>query len=524
MKRIFLIILAAVLMGASLTGCDSVKSVSLKSTQIIYPSDKKIYPLKCNNRLTVFAPSYENIENKPLGKAWQNKTGVNVKFVQQNDSATNILDNSLSIDSLPDIMITDLYGEYGKINKYAESGIIVPLNEYMEEYAPNLTKYLKEHPDVDKMVKSDDGKYYCFPFIRGDEKLAKANNGIVVRKDILDKLGLPVPETIDEWHTALKAFKDYGASSPLSYDLLYWEKFNGVFIGAYGTKAGFYLKDGEVKYGYLEPEFKWALANLNQWYNEGLIDKNIVKVSDIDAKIMNSETVVSCMWVGSGIGKYLNAVKNKELDFDLAAAPYPVINKGDTSKFGSDVFLYDTTNNAFITANCKNIELAMRFLDFGYSEEGRMLFNFGIENESYQMINDNPVYKEIILNNKDGLSVSDAMKNYILANTSGPFIQDARYIEQYYKFEQQKNAVEIWSNENCIQSKIPMVSFTGEEGKALSEIVSAADSYASNMIYKFVMGIEPLSNYDEFTDKLKSFGIEQAIDIYNNAVKRYNSR
>ena len=85
----------------------------------------------------------------------------------------------------------------------------------------------------------------------------------------------------------------------------------------------------------------------------------------------------------------------------------------------------------------------MRFLDYGYSEKGHMLFNFGKEGESYEMKDGNPVYTDLILHNPDGLSVSDSMKKYLLAMNSGPFVQDEKYIEQYYQYQQQKDAVDI---------------------------------------------------------------------------------
>ena len=347
---------------------------------------------------------------------------------------------------------------------------------------------------------------------------------MAVRKDMLDKAGLQVPETIDEWHVALTEFKKQGATAPLSYDLLYWEKYYGVFMGAYGTKADFYLKDGKATYGYLEPEFKEGLNTLRQWYSEGLIDKNVVKIPDLDANILNSVTGASCVWAGGGLGKYLTAMKDKDSTFNLVPAPFPVINKGDTPKFGTKEKLLNVNNNAFITSKCKNVELAMRFLDYGYSEKGHMLFNFGKEGESYEMKDGNPVYTDLILHNPDGLSVSDSMKKYLLAMNSGPFVQDERYIEQYYQYQQQKDAVDIWSKSEADVNSLPLISLTAEESSKISKIMNDVETCADEMIYKFIMGIEPIDKYDSFVKQLKGFGIDDAIEIYNTAIERYNKR
>ena len=515
---------AALFIAASLllSGCGT-KKADKNAAKVEYPNGCT-YPVKCEDTLKVWSSSLPgDVAENPLGKQWQSETGVTVEFEQPMNGSSEALSVLMASGDLPDIMITNLYNEPGGVKKYVDDGVLIAITDYIKDYAPNLKKYLDKHPEIDKMAKSDEGEYYSFPFIRGSEKLA-SSSGMAVRKDMLDKAGLQVPETIDEWHVALTEFKKQGATAPLSYDLLYWEKYYGVFMGAYGTKADFYLKDGKATYGYLEPEFKEGLNTLRQWYSEGLIDKNVVKIPDLDDNILNSVTGASCVWAGGGLGKYLTAMKDKDSTFNLVPAPFPVINKGDTPKFGTKEKLLNVNNNAFITSKCKNVELAMRFLDYGYSEKGHMLFNFGKEGESYEMKDGNPVYTDLILHNPDGLSVSDSMKKYLLAMNSGPFVQDERYIEQYYQYQQQKDAVDIWSKSEADVNSLPLISLTAEESSKISKIMNDVETCADEMIYKFIMSIEPIDKYDSFVKQLKGFGIDDAIEIYNTAIERYNKR
>lgn len=524
LKKSKLFSLASVITSVALLlgGCGT-SEMKKKASEVTYP-EGATYPVQCEDTISVWSSSLSSadLSKTSLGQGWQNNTGVKIEYRQPMFGSTEALGKLMASGDLPDIMIANLYNAPGGISKYADDGVIIPLNDYMEEYAPNFTKFLKENPEIDKMVKSDDGNYYCFPFIRGDERLS-ASSGIVVRKDMLDKAGLDIPETIDEWHTALTAFKAQGATAPLSYDLAYWEQYSGIFMGAYGTRTDFYMKDGKVVYGYLEPEMKEAIATLRDWYAEGLIDKNIVKIADMDANILNSVTGASCMWAGSGIGKYMNAMAEKDPKFELVAAPAPVLNKGDVPMFGGKEEVYNTNNSAFITTACSNIELAMRLLDYGYSEEGRMFFNFGTEGVSYNMVDGYPTYTDAILK-PDGKTVSEAMGEYFLAASSGPFIQDYRYIEQYYQLDQQKDALNVWSQSESPANNIPMVSFTSEESQRLSAIISNVETCADEMLYKYIMGVESLDTYDSFVENLKQFGIEEAIEIYSAAVERYNNR
>lgn len=510
---------------AAISGCNGVKEMSNKSSDITYAGDG-IYPMQCDDTLTVWSASLGNgdLEKLPLGEEWKKQTGVNVEFIQPMSGAQEALSILTASGDLPDIMIAGLYNEPGGIQKYADEDIIIPITEYMEEYAPSYTKIVNDNPDVKKQITSDNGEIYAFTNIAAGE-VADATSGIAVRKDMLDKAGLDVPETIDEWHTALTAFKEQGASAPLSYDLMYWERYAGVFTGAYGVKADFYLDDnGKVKYGILEPEMREAVATLAGWYKEGLIDQNIVKIADLDANILNSETGATCTWSGGGIGKYMNAMKDKNPEFNLVPARYPVLNKGDKPKFGSRGFKTNTYNNGFITTECKNVELAMRFLDFGYTEAGHMLFNFGKEGESYTMVDGYPTYTDEILNNPEGLSISEAMKKYIFASSSAPFVADAAYLEQYYQYPQQKQALEVWGHTTAPSNTIPLVSFTDEEGTKVNSIMSNVETAVDEMMYKFIMGIEPIDNYDSMVNTIKGFGIDEAIEIYQTAVGRYNAR
>ena len=94
----------------------------------------------------------------------------------------------------------------GGPEKAIKDGVIIPLNDIFKEYCPNITKYLAENPDIDKMIKTDDGNYFAFPFIRGEDKLCYTVGGFV-RQDWLEELGMEVPATVDEWHDVLTAFK-----------------------------------------------------------------------------------------------------------------------------------------------------------------------------------------------------------------------------------------------------------------------------------------------------------------------------
>src|SRR5262249_16257886 len=112
----------------------------------------------------------------------------------------------------PDIVEFDWLHNYaGGPAKAVKDGVIVRLNDLIDRFAPNLTGLLAAHPDWRKQIVTDEGDIYGFPFLRGAPSLLTFM-GPVIRGEWLEKLGLAVPRTLDEWHTMLSAFKAQNAN------------------------------------------------------------------------------------------------------------------------------------------------------------------------------------------------------------------------------------------------------------------------------------------------------------------------
>ncbi len=515
-SKIIAFIIPFVLLFSLLSGCDKTNEANKKSSDVEVAGDGKVYPMKTDYSLSIWT---NRDSSSPSFAAWQERTGVKINKVA--NTGTEGLNLLLASGDLPDIIMHDLHILPGGVQKIVADGHIIDLTELQKKYAPNLKKYLSENPDIDKMVISDDGKYYMFPFLAETEWQGQTS-GPVMRKDLLDKAGLEIPETIDEWYQALKYFKSTGASAPLSYSFYDFEHLAGI-LSAYGTPADFFIKNGKVSYGFLEPEMKGGISTLAKWYAEGLLDENIVKVSNLDANILSGKTCASFVW-GSSIAKYNNAAaENGDAEFNLVGVPFPVLNKGDKPQFTSQDRRYMPNNSAYITKACENQELAARFLDYGYTDEGHMLFNFGVEGLTYNMIDGYPVYTDLIMKNPDGLAPTAAMGKFLI-NGAGPFVQDKAYLEQYYSTTQQIEAMDTWLSPGALENRIPLISFTVEESQRVGSIMNNVQTAANEHLFKFIMGIESIDNYDAFVKQIKDFGIEEAIAIYQSAVDRYHKR
>lgn len=522
---------ACTLFAGVMAGCGKSQTTS-QGSEVKLADNSTGYPLECADTLKVWMPlndnvtlRYSNIADTPFGKAWMEQTGVKAEFTHPTSGNESEQFNLLiASKEMPDIIMSEWYNVPGGPQKYINEKTILDLKDVIDQYAPNMKQYLSENSEVDKAVKTDEGCYYVFPFIRGDDKLT-VSTGPIIRKDILDQLNLPVPETIDEWHTTLQAFKDNGITNPLSYQLLRFEV-NGIFSGAFGAPKNFFIDDsGKVQYGPVQPGAREYLTTMNQWYKEGLLDQNISNIDQslLDSNILNGVTAASIGFAGSTIGTYMNTMKEKDPNFNIVAAPNPSLVKGQVSDFGQKDDAYVARNSAAITTSCNNVELAARFLDYSYGEEGSMLFNFGVEGESYTMQDGKPVYTDLILDNQDGLSISQVLSHYMMMG-SGPYVQDVRYIDGFYQYDQQKEALDVWGNTNAKKHRMPMTTYTSDESKKAAKITNEINTYVEEMWLKFIMGVEPLDRFDQYVQEINSMGLNELIGYNQAAIERYEKR
>jgi putative aldouronate transport system substrate-binding protein len=495
------------------------------------------YPLQTEKQLTYWAelngnagsikPSFQDV---PFFQEWQRRTGVKLDFIQppanQAKEAINVL---LASGELPDVLEYEWASFPGGPEKAISDGYILRLNDAIDKYAPHLKKYLSEHPEIDKQVKTDNGSYYVFPFIQGDD-LLRTYQGPIIRKDWLDELGLALPVTIDDWYEVLKAFKEKkGIEAPLTFlgvpNPLFGIE-SGGFVGAFGVKKGFYLDQDKVKYGPLEPGYKSFLALFRKWYAEGLIDKNIATVDTktLDSNMISGRSGASIWNAGAGIGTWQPLVKEQQAKAQFVPAPYPVLHKGERPKFGQRSHMYMGSGGVAISSKSENVELAARMLDFGYSPEGHLLFNFGIEGVSYEMKDGYPAYTDLILQNPDKLAPSQALAMYNRASYFGPFVQDIRYLEQYYMLPEQKDAIKVWSDTDAGRTMLPQMPKTEQESTELSAIMLDVTTLVDEMSLKIILGIEPVDAFDNYVAQIESLKIHRAIEIQKIALERYNRR
>lgn len=513
-------IVTAALALSLVVGATSCGKKEISSTTSDLEKGNVSYPLNVDEKLTVWvnlptqvSSVVSNYGETTFAKHLKEATGVEVEYIHPTQGQDNALSLLIASGDMPDIVIG--YWPLENPSKCIDQNVIYNLNDYIDDYSPNFKKYMSENPDIAKAATTDDGNYYMYPFIRGEVSLG-AVSGFMLRADWLDELGLDVPKTIDDWDKVLAGFKEK-CEVPFAtnrYEML---------AGGFGAFADEYVEDGKVKYGPIQENYKNMLEKLHEWYEKGYIDKSyaITDSKNIDANMLNGVSGITFGTGGSKMGTYLSSSKDEK--YDLIAAPYPAENNGEKSKFAGTEWQC-TILGAAISKNCKHPELAARYLDYGYSEAGHMLYNFGKEGESYDMVDGYPTYKSELLDTTDGVPVAQKLTMNCLGSDSGPFVQDKRYIEQYYRTDRQRNALECWADNDYLDYKIPNVSLTPDENNEFNEIMAEVRTYVSENLNNMIIGKTPIEDFDKYVETLKSMNIERAMEIRQAAYDRYMSK
>src|SRR5699024_3689583 len=161
-------------------------------------------------------------------------------------------------------------------------------------------------------------------------------------------------------------------------------------------------------------EYKELLEYLNKLYSEELIEKNIFSIEhDQYLANMTEGKYGSLVWY-SPIHTMSEEIASKYEGMPALEGPH-----GD--KMWTQIS--DAAMNAgavAMTSANENVAETVRWIDYFYGEGGIQFYFMGIESETYE-INDEgePELKDHILNNKDGLTVSEALGEYFPGTGGG---------------------------------------------------------------------------------------------------------
>lgn len=426
-------------------------------------------------------------------------------------------------EKMPDILRTRNKYQYSEGAEAAvEDGYYLRLNELLEEYAPNYMALVNSSDSIKKEVMTDSGLMWGMYFVYSGEGKA-CNYGPGIRKDLLDKTGLEMPVTYDDWHTVLTAFKDQlGIEAPLFLNSRA-SSTHDDWMSGFGVNQDFFQVDGQVKYGPLEEGYGEYLEMMKQWYSEGLIYTDFALASGDtpdETYILNDRVGAWAAFASVMGSQYYLTRGATNPDFMLTGTSFPVKNEGDVTHLRfADTFVNEY---AFaISTDCEYPEIAVKWLDIFYNMKYNDYFNYGMrEGESYVVNEDGTKsWGDLINHNPDGLTMGQARIRYTMLNA--PIENYTRVMGSWS--EEQLQSQREWlkgKDDWCLPDKLTP---TADESREISATMADIDTFVKEESVKIILGTSSYT-YETFRSKLLDMGIEKVISAYQVVLDRYNAR
>ena len=355
--------------------------------------------------LTVFIPQLAGVDmsQSTTTKLLQEKFGVTMRFETSTYDATAAKEKrqiSLASGDLPDVyMLVPWVDQFNQVEllRLGRQGIAVPLNDLIEQHAPNIKKAFEETPELRRLATAPDGKIYGMPQWN-DCFHCSYGAKLWMNSDWLRKLGLSMPTTTEEMRDVLRAFKtrdpngngqpdEIPLSGSTSDTVLPY--FMNAFL--YNPQAGnafpstLALSNGRVQLQAAQPGWREGLRYLASLNAEGLIDPGAFSQNrdalqakgDLDgAPIVGAATVQHwALMVTTG------HPDGRDKQYD----PVPPLT-GPTGVSYASYNLSTLPGATFlITAEATQEEqiAAIKILDWFHTQEGNIIGQYGDEGEGW---------------------------------------------------------------------------------------------------------------------------------------------
>lgn len=411
------------------------------------------------------------------------------------------------------------------VGRYGRQGVFVKLNKLIDEYMPNLKKFMKQNPDVERGMTFPDGAIYGMPNIQDpDFDALRIEFKPYVRGDWLDKFDMEAPTTTKEYHEFLRAVKKKkpnGKDDAIGY--CSWGKGKNIrkmLMGAFGIgnrgTSQPYLDadpqdDHKVRFYPITEEYKALLEYIHGLYKEGLIAKNIFSIDPAKFQAAAAKGTYGSVIEQSPYDQY--GGKTKQM------VPMPAL-KGPEGEHKYNFIGSPLTDlgNFLITDKNKHPVATARWMDYFYSDEGSKLFFMGVEGKSYKETKDGAKLLDKIKHNPDK-TVDEALKPYVTYfGGHYPGIVKEEFFQGYGP--QAFKAAKVLKPYE--QTKIwPFFTFTQDESDKLESLSDDIEKYVDESTDKFISGDLKLADWKKYVDKIKQMGLDEYMEIQQAAYDRY---
>lgn len=414
------------------------------------------------------------------------------------------------------------------ILKYSKQGLIVPLNDYLDKYAPNFKKALDDAPGLKAASIAPDGKIYGIPNYNWCYHCYWMSKFWINTK-YLDELGLKMPTTTAEFESVLQAFKEKG-----------YVPLTGAIDGNYPDPTTFLMNafvyddrntyfnvnDGQLSFAPVSDEWKAGLSYINGLYAKGLIDHSAYtqKWDDLNKQLQQKK--VAAFSTGGSFFILPQGTANPDYKYWKTVPPLKGPGGVQYAAFygnGPGGATFVVTNKA---TEEQKIALA-KLLDYIYSPEGTQTLDFGPEGKYWKKAD----ASEVGLNGQTALFQTDFGAFYANGakqnegwNQMGPIFQSATW-----RNGQAATSADIPEGQETMLHLETLKNYTGkqpaqvypgaiwiseEENQKYSMIRTNINKYVNEWMAQFIVGSKSIDkSWEEYKNGLNKLGLDEYLKL-----------
>ena len=498
------------------------------------------------NGLTNFPPGTESEpNNRTIFKRLEEKTNVHVewKTIQSDQWGDKISLEMANASTLPEFVFNAGFNDTD-LQKYAKQGIILSLEDYIDEYMPNLSKVFEQAPEYRTMCTDEDGHIWALPWIEqlGYEKTAIQTVGDMsfINLDWLNFLGLEMPTTVDEFEQVLIAFRDNadalqkefnidGSVIPMSCIMNDGDQDPAILINGFGEGYGdpdrgrhiAVTDEGEVICVATTEGFKKGMQWLHKLYDEGLIDPEAFtqEWSTYVAKGKSGRYGVCFSWDIANIAQ----VSMDDLIAGKSWVPLPALEadtRNITPQNGSFTSGFDR-GRCVVTATAENPALICKWLDQMYDpfqspqnnwgtygeDDDFDIFVLGENENGEEMLQHAPLGDASPVEVREAESVNGPLA--ILDSYYGVYVtcpDDAQYRLDWIK--------NIYTPDMNGKYVFPNAFMSSDDTKELSNLTADITKAINTAKSDWVMNGFTDADWDQLQTDLENYGLSRQLEIF----------
>lgn len=530
--------------AASLAGCGGGNTNQVEPGTVNTNTDQTEF-----NIISGISALSSGYDDNPVLKEMAENAGISITWETMSDSLSEQVNIRIAGNDLPDAFNAVGFSNYDLTN-YGQDGTFIDLTPYItEEYMPNLTKILDEHPDIRAAITMDDGCIYGLP---AGEQMGTAGVGkaedyniytipqySMINKTWLDELGLEVPTTLDELHDVLVAFQendmatmygnDAGQTIPLSFGIDQWCWGQNIYYAGFGFTnwtndvcADLLLQpDGTVNFVSDDDNYRAALEYFHDWFTEGLIDQEVFSQDDTQymAKCSQGRVGVATWW-------YIEELMGDHADDYVFL---PVLDGPDgthnvTVRDGGGI----NSGSLSITSACESPINLLKFYDQWYIPENTMQLQYGPIGTYFTGQDENGLWQSVTDEEAQAQFGKSAGELKSEMEVAGPKLILSDYYANVFEMEPRAqerltDLYDYWMQYVDDTTTYPIdCVFTSDELDTIDRYRVDFENFVAEQEAAWLRdgGITD-ETWAAYKDNLNSYGMDKLLEVYQAAYDRY---